>query len=402
MQVSMKVLISTIHPTAGGVPSMLKFIIDCLQQRNYQVTLAYYRPYSLSPELSVPLHELLFRKPSTINEQYLDVDCIGLGCWLPELEVSHYWSTKAWRQIIASHDAHLTVSGSCMAASVYTQNQIPFMGWIASDWQGDRLQRVNRFPWFRKLVDRYLITPMAKNIETKIVNTNQLIALSDHTREELNSLVGRNAVNHVLSMPIDTEHFFFKSTPELTNQIGFVGRFEDPRKQIDLLLTSFAKVVDRLPNLQLILVGDTISQKTKNVIQELKITNNVTSFAYLTRDDLVGVLHNLDMFVLPSHQEGLCIAALEAMSCGVPVISTRCGGPESYLVDGVNGELCEQNSDTIAAKVLKLYSNENLRVRYSKAARETVIQSFSEQSQINKFWQLFDVYLQSKKTVKMT
>ena len=50
-------------------------------------------------------------------------------------------------------------------------------------------------------------------------------------------------------------------------------------------------------------------------------------------------LRSLDLFVVPSHQEGLCISALEAMACGCPVVSTHCGGPEEFVLDGETGFL---------------------------------------------------------------
>ena len=54
------------------------------------------------------------------------------------------------------------------------------------------------------------------------------------------------------------------------------------------------------------------------------------------------------MFVIPSHQEGLCIAALEAMACGCPVVSTRCGGPEEFVVEGRTGYLVPASPEAMA------------------------------------------------------
>jgi len=54
------------------------------------------------------------------------------------------------------------------------------------------------------------------------------------------------------------------------------------------------------------------------------------------------------VFVIPSFQEGLNIAGLQAMACGVPVISTRCGGPEDYVIEGETGFLVDAEADAEA------------------------------------------------------
>src|SRR5205814_2638147 len=89
-------------------------------------------------------------------------------------------------------------------------------------------------------------------------------------------------------------------------------------------------------------------------------------------------LQTLDVFVLTSHQEGLCIAALEAMACGVPVVSTRCGGPEEFVIPGQTGELVDANPDAVARGVAGLLTRPTERERVSAAARQLVRDRYSE------------------------
>ena len=88
-------------------------------------------------------------------------------------------------------------------------------------------------------------------------------------------------------------------------------------------------------------------------------------------------LQTLDVFILPSHQEGLCIAALEAMACGVPVVSTRCGGPEEFVVPDVTGYLVEAQPQEMARAVAAIISEPDLRSRLSVAARRLVEQRYA-------------------------
>ena len=80
------------------------------------------------------------------------------------------------------------------------------------------------------------------------------------------------------------------------------------------------------------------------------------------------MIQRWDLFVIPSHQEGLCIAALEAMACGVPVVSTRCGGPEDFVIPGQTGELVPHESEAMASAIARICKDESLRHQLSKGA----------------------------------
>lgn len=388
------VLIATIQPAGGGVPAMVKAVIDYLRQRDYTVTLAYYEPYSVSPECSVPLHCLFSRKPSSKFSEYYEAPCVGIGSYLPELEFTHYKPSDQWRELIERHDVHLTVSGSCLAALPFVQSATPFMAWIASDWHGDREHRVKTFPWYRRLVDQTIIRFMTQRLERKIIGSNNLVALSEHTQTALNQKVQYDAVADVLPMPIDTDYFAPnpRLKPEASDgyRIGFFGRFEDPRKNIGLLVRSFATLVKTIPQLELVLIGDRLSDHTIGLAEQLGVLDKIIVHPYISGDKLLESIHSLDVFILPSYQEGLCIAALEAMSCGVPVVSTRCGGPESYVAHGENGLLVKSDPEAMSKAILQLLSDDDLRLRYAENARKTIIQRFSKQALATVFWALFD------------
>lgn len=390
------VLISTIQPAGGGVPAMVRAVVDYLRQRDYQITLAYYEPYSVSPECSVPLPRLLTRRPSTKRSEYYGCRCVGVGCYLPELEFTHYAASQPWKTLIQQHDFCLAVSGSSLAALPFVQTDTPFMAWIASDWQGDREHRVKTFPWYRRLLDQTLIAFVTKRLEKKIVKSKKLLALSEHTRAMLNQRVGGLPVEHVLPMSIDTESLQPKLATSSRQSIGFVGRFEDPRKNIGLLISSFAKLVNKLPQLDLVLIGDQLSESNVKLAEQLGVLDRIVVHSYLDGDKLLDSIRSLDLFVLPSFQEGLCIAALEAMSCGVPVVSTRCGGPETYIKNAENGLLVDSDPSAMSNAIFKLLSDDSLRLSYAKKARESVIQNFSKQALATEFWRYFDKYLASQ------
>ena len=377
---------------------MLKALLANIDREIWQVQIAYHRPYSLWNEGSVPFTQMLFRKPQIRQITWLDLPCFELGCWLPELEFTHYWPTSLWKKLIDQHDAHIVVSGNSLSSVALLKNNTKYTAWIASDWHGDRQHRVERYPWFRKQLNKLLIKSIATRFEQDTLNGAQrLYSLSAHTESQLKKVAGENCVTGVLPYPIDTNRFSPNGMLSDRPSIGFVGRFSDPRKNIELLIRSFAKVVHQQEYAELILIGDRPTLTQKKLIETLDIVESVTFFPYLEQAELIEQLQKLHVFVLPSHQEGLCIAALEAMSCAVPVISTNSGGPQDYIKHNENGILLSAQSDlstsvaVMAATILELMNNPESRQKIALRARNTIIERYSIEAVKPLFKQMLDV-----------
>lgn len=101
------------------------------------------------------------------------------------------------------------------------------------------------------------------------------------------------------------------------------------------------------------LIGDgPLFHKCQELISELKLENNVVMMGQMTRDKIAEILSASDCFVLPSKLETFGVVYIEAMACGLPVIATKCGGPE-YFVDENNGLLiptCDTQALSLAFK----------------------------------------------------
>jgi len=388
------VLITTIKPISGGVPQMVKFISSCLAEQGFTVRLAYYEPYSLSPSKSVPIKRLFKAllntklHPSIEQTTYDGMPATGIGSWMPEFEFTNYWCSEHWLKEIEQCDYHLCVSGSNLAALPLLQSKRPFMAWVATPWFEDRDHRVKQFPLYRRLFDSVFVRPLCGYFERKILNSGSMVALSQYTKESFNRL-SSNSVSRVLHMPVNIDLFIPKQTNKQDIKIGFVGRFLDPRKNIFLLLKSFAESAKKDPRLKLELIGDKMSDEIKAFIDQEGLLERINVIEHLPNDKLFDSLQDLSVFVIPSFQEGLCIAAIEAMSCGAPVISTRCGGPESYIEHGVNGLFVDSTVSSMQAAISQIIEDETVLNEYSTSARKTVVEQFSPDINKSKFWQYF-------------
>lgn len=140
------------------------------------------------------------------------------------------------------------------------------------------------------------------------------------------------------------------------NIISFVARFEVKQKRQDLMLQAFKKVVERFPNYTLHFYGDGDDiESIKSMALELSIQNNVVFEGNVS--SVKQHIADSKLFVLCSDYEGIPNALIEAMSLGIPCISTKCspGGAELLIENGVNGLLVPCNDvDALAQAICSL------------------------------------------------
>lgn len=416
-----RVLISTIEPISGGVPTMTRFIVDLLAARGLTPVLAHYEPYSRTPELSVPSFRLGRGRPGTARRlTWGGIETHAIGAWLPELEFTTYAPTPAWRDLMASCAAHVAVSGNVLPATPYLRTGRPYVAWVATGWDEDRHDRTSAFPWPRKLLDRLINGPVIRYLESRLLRTGSngtdtgpntstvsntgstatgtgaatpppsaILALSAHTRRVLETLTGGRPIAGILPMPVDTDFFSPRQDAVVPGRIGFSGRLDEPRKNIGLLLDALAIANQGGANLSALLIGGPASPDISLRIHALGLHEQVTISPYVPREALRDHLQSLDLFVVPSYQEGLCIAALEAMACGCPVVSTRCGGPEEFVITDETGQLVDSDPTAMARALTALTADRRRRDRLGQGARQRVAQYYHRNRAASVFWHAF-------------
>jgi len=387
-----RVLVSTLVPGHGGVATMTRKVVDFLRHRGYHVALAYYMPYRLAPALSVPLWELLWKRP-TLREAWVfgDVPSFEIGARLPELEAIRCFPSKLWKRISGQFDYHLAVSGSALAALPVALQNRRCLAWVATPYFEDKIDRARQFPWYRRILDTLVDTPICRRLEKSALRRTGVLALSEYTAANLH-LLEPGARTTKMPMPIDTVLFFPKGEHgELENRIGFAGRFADPRKNMALLFDAVAMCHTRGVAVTCDLIGDEPTPEFTDRLRVLGIEAFVRFLGFRTRDQLVDFYNELDVMVIASHQEGLGIVGLEAMACGCPVVTTRCGGTEDYVKDGVNGYLVGFSAGEMADAIIRILSDPKLHRALRAGALRTVRQEYSEEGVERIFWRQFNL-----------
>ena len=144
-------------------------------------------------------------------------------------------------------------------------------------------------------------------------------------------------------------------SPELNFPTGNIiiatGRLVQ-QKGFDLLLRVFSKVVAEFPNWNLLVIGEG-DQKGNLKIQCEKLNISEKVYFLGSVKDIFQILRRSDIFVLSSRYEGFPNVLLEAMACGLPVVSFDCPfGPLDIIEDGMNGLLVDNgNVDQMFEKI---------------------------------------------------
>ena len=108
------------------------------------------------------------------------------------------------------------------------------------------------------------------------------------------------------------------------------------------------------------------------------------------RTDVVNICAQSDVFVMPSLREGLPVASLEAMYCGLPLITSNIRGLVDIMQNGVSGYLCSPTDSTAFAKaIITLYKNEELVVSMKQNNTETV-KPYLLQNTAKEIMEIFD------------
>jgi N-acetyl-alpha-D-glucosaminyl L-malate synthase BshA len=145
-------------------------------------------------------------------------------------------------------------------------------------------------------------------------------------------------------------------------------------KRIPDVIKIFYNIQKEIPA-KLMMVGDgPEKEKAEYLCQELGILDKVIFFG--NSNEIDKILGLTDLFLLPSETESFGLAALEAMACGVPVISSNSGGLPEVNFDGISGYLSDVgNTDEMAQNALKILKDDVVLSQF-KANALVVAQKF--------------------------
>ncbi len=169
--------------------------------------------------------------------------------------------------------------------------------------------------------------------------------------------------------------------------IGLVARVTEGKGH-HLLLRVAKELTAGKPSPKFVFIGDgPLEAELQKLASELGVTANVR-FAG-RRGDMPSVYSALDMFVLPSSNEGMPISVLEAMASGTPVIATRVGAIPSVVTDRSTGLLINPDATELTGAINELLSSPTLRSTLAQNAAKFVRDHYSEATMATRYMQVY-------------
>lgn len=166
-----------------------------------------------------------------------------------------------------------------------------------------------------------------------------------------------------------------------------------PAKGVHVLIDAFERITHHVSDVRLEIIGESDDEGYKielnNVVEWQKLQKRVTFHGW--RDDVLDILDNADIYVLPSETEGTPRSIVEAMALGKPVISTRVGGVPELLENGELGLLVGPNDSTVLAEAMhRMAADRDLRDALSAKGMDAARKRYSFAMHLTTLEMLFD------------
>lgn len=386
----MKPCIGLVVPSlgqGGGVPAVARFVKDVvLYSDRYNLKLISLAT-SAQDECSVVISRpgSWWRGATSSQGTWEGLPFVHVGAVAIELEFQRYLPRRVLTEAVAGCDILQVICGSPASAYAVCGLDKPVSVQCATRARVERRRRdatpVGLAGWWRKGM-----TEITDRMDDRALRSVDAIQVENRWMyeyaRELNE--GREVDLRYAPPGIDAHTFCPAGERNLDRDpyVLCVGRLDDPRKNIGLLLDAYALIPEDIRSrLRLVIAGhagppDSFWQRA----EALGLRGRIAFIHRPSRDELITLYQQASLFALPSDEEGLGVVLLEAMACGIPVVSTRSGGPDSLIADGEDGYLVPLNDvAALADRIVRLHRNVGLNRMMGQRARATIEQRYSKE-----------------------
>ena len=228
----------------------------------------------------------------------------------------------------------------------------------------------------------------------------KIIAISQQVKDHLiDDFKVDSKKIRIINNGIDTEKFNTRIKSNLNIKegpvIGIIARLFDVKGH-EFLIRAMELVLKNYPQAQLLIVGEgKMKAQLVRLIEELGINKNVIFIPEIA--DTREALSVMDIFVMPSLQEGLGLALMEAMSMGIAVIGSDVGGIKTLIQDKQNGLLVKPSDyQALSEAIILLLSDEKLRESLGTQARKFIALNFSQEKMVHETLEVYSECLSVK------
>lgn len=253
---------------------------------------------------------------------------------------------------------------------------------------------INRYPYFDRLTMR-----MTKRV---LEGADQVMSVSSALRDAACELARPRRDIKVVYNGCDTQLFDFRMEDRIKQRraldiseadcvVAFVGALS-AGKGVFELIESVAGLVETVPNIRLLLIGDGPDRELcEKIISARHLDSRILLLGSMPHQMVARYLSAADVLALPSHAEGLPNVVLEAMACRLPVVATNVGGIPEAVNDGESGILILKGTRAQLSEAIgKLEANRDMAHRMGEAGRAIVEERFSWRKNAQEIMQIYE------------
>lgn len=245
----------------------------------------------------------------------------------------------------------------------------------------------------------FAITPF---IEPVIEKLTARIAVSEAARETLQIHLDTDAVvvpNGIYVKKFSDAH----SDPRWSgNTIGFIGRFEENRKGLSVLIEALPAILEKIPDVRVIVAGP---GNPATVLEEMEphLRQRFTFLGRISEEDKANFMSSVSIYVAPNTGgESFGIILAEALAGGASVLASDIPAFDSLLGHGKYGSLFQsENSEDLAKRAIELFNNPELRRTIARAGR-AYAQSFDWDVVAERIYDVYEMAMVGHNGVTLT
>lgn len=220
------------------------------------------------------------------------------------------------------------------------------------------------------------IAALAKFINNEEYGIRDSVSVSNYIK---NHIKATDSKNHQTVIPCGTPIKNLRATPPNENlKVIYAGRIEIEAKQIIKLTESFINISQKHNSFSFNIYGNGSKQEKIKKLISKNTNSNVQFHGSVNQDEIMDIMSQHHIFTLMSDYEGMPIALMEAMSCGVvPVCLSEVSGVNELIQDGINGFIVKNRTTDYEDKLLKLSNDIELWSNMSENAIKTIEYKYS-------------------------
>ena len=381
----------------GGVPAVARFLYRVLQESDG------YEPFLVS--LAMSSRDTSSLRALNLQSWFDGVRArrgtwegrpyVHIGARVSEVEFMRYAPRRILTEVLERADLVQVVAGAPCWVLPAAKVSVPVFLHVATLTARERSlrHRVEKGPL---AVWRRAMTRVTDRLDRAgLRRADRVFTMNTWMQRQAEEVLGPARV--VLAPPgVDTGRFCPRdpAKPGLTEAyILSVGRFGDPRKNVDLLFRAYGMLKEREASTpQLWLAGPSGPPTSSwRMAAEHGIGDDIRYLGLTSEAELPRLYRNALFFVLSSDEEGFGLVLVEAMASGLPVVSTDSAGPTDIVSHGNDGFLTRVgDAEALAEAMALLVTRPRLRHEMGTRARSTAAGRFSESMAGARFLREYD------------